>query len=264
MFLWNREMLLVWWPSIGYNQVPKQQFCPDAILTQHWPTWRNPAPDTQYGYNVDIMWPNRHPASQYWYSITAILNIRQPFSADCYPAVQYRCNPDGIVPNRLPVKLDGILPCSVDAMLTQYCQTGFLLGWMASCRAVWMQCWRNTAKQASCYAGWHPAAQCGYNADAILLNRLPFRLDGILPLSMDTMLTHSCQTGILYPVIQHCINVVLIMTLNIIKYFFLETIVSWKLSRNRKFRPTDFEVTHFRPPRWHIIAQLKPHLQQSF
>ena len=87
-------------------------------------------------------------------------------------------------------------------MLTQYCQTGFLLGWRTFCRAY------------------------GYNADAILPNTLPFRLDGILPRSMDTMLTHYCQTGILYPLIQYCVNVVLIMTLNIIKYFFLETIVS--------------------------------------
>ena len=140
--------------SIGeggeHTLLPKQQFCPDAILTQHWPTWRNPAPDTQYGYNVDIILPNRHPASQYWYSITAILNSRQPFSAECYPAMQYGYNPDAILPNRLPVTLDGILPRSVDAMLTQYCQTGFLLGWMTSCRAVWMQCWRNAAKQVSC------------------------------------------------------------------------------------------------------------------
>ena len=107
--------------------------------------------------------------------------------------MQYGYNPDAILPNRLPVKLDGILPRSVDAMLTQYCQTGFLLGWRTSCRAY------------------------GYNADAILPNTLPFRLDGILPRSMDTMLTHYCQTGILYPVIQYCVNVVLIMTRNIIE-----------------------------------------------
>ena len=43
---------------------------------------------------------------------------------------------------------------------------------------------------------------------------------------------------------------------------FLEGLVSSKLSRNRKFRPTDFEVTHFRPPRWRTSSmfQLQLHL----
>ena len=151
--------------------IPKQHGYPDAILHQHWLSWRNPAPDTQYGYNVDVILPNRHPAAQYWYSIAAILNNRQPSSAECYPAMQYGYNLDAILPNRLPVTLDGILSCRMDAMLTQYCQTVFLLLWMASCRAVWKQCWRNTAKQATCYAGWHLVAQYGCIADVILPNR---------------------------------------------------------------------------------------------
>ena len=148
--------------------------------------------------------------------------------ASCYagwhPAAQCGCNADAILPNRLPVRLDDILSRSVDAMLTQCCQTGFLLGWMTSCRAY------------------------GYNADATLPNTLPFRLDGILPRSMDTMLTHYCQTGILYPVIQYCVNVVLIMTLNIIKYFFsrnyyiLKTIKKSEISTNR-FRSNSLSTT---------------------
>ena len=73
--------------------------------------------------------------------------------------------------------------------------------WIASCRAVWMQCWRNPAKQA-----------------------------------------------FLYPVIQYCVNVVLIMTLNIIKYFFsrnyciLKTIKKSKISTNR-FRSNSLSTT---------------------
>ena len=40
------------------------------------------------------------------------------------------------------------------------------------------------------------------------------------------------------------------------KFNFRKTLVSSKLSRNRKFRPTDFEVTHFRPPISNIIFKL--------
>ena len=96
---------------------------------------------------------------------------------------------------------------SLDITLTQCCQTGFLLHWIASCRAVWMQCWRNPDKQSSCYSGWHPAAQYGCNADAILPNRLPFMLDGILLRSMDAILTQSWQTGLFVscdPVLRQC------------------------------------------------------------
>ena len=38
---------------------------------------------------------------------------------------------------------------------------------------------------------------------------------------------------------------------------FLESLVSSKLSRNRKFRLTDFEVSQFRPPRWHTNFKLQ-------
>ena len=176
IFSKNRKKILVLYP--------KQHGYTDAILHQHWLSWRNPAPDTQYGYNVDVMLPNQYPAAQYWYSIAAILNNTQPSSAECYPAMQYGYNPDAILPNRLPVMLDSILLCSMDAMLTQSWQTVFLLLWMASYCAVWMQCWRITAKQGTCYAEWHLVAQYGCNADAILPNR-PF-------LSCDPVLRQCC------------------------------------------------------------------------
>ena len=43
--------------------------------------------------------------------------------------------------------------------------------------------------------------------------------------------------------------------------YFGKTLVSSKLSRNRKFRPTDFEVTHFRPPISNRIFKLQLQLQ---